>query len=151
MSWRVARLTQEVRNHDSSLFALKSPKGVVQVWRRANRWDAAYLMDETSDHSQPMQFILALTDNWKADGNPIECGIEPVLSKLRQMDSWRQGSQLDEMRKRREREKEDQERQKRNETRAIAADLRKDFAKATNDINTSSLDMSDARRKYGNS
>lgn len=98
-----------------------------------------------------MQFITALTHDWKLTGIPVDRGIDPLMFKIRQMDSWQRGSELDAMRKRREREKEDQDRQKRNETRAIAADLRKEFAAATNDINTSTIDMTDARRKYGTS
>lgn len=150
MSWRVKRLTREIRIHDRCLFAVESANGVIQIWRKANRWDAADLLSEETGHSQPMQFITALTDTWQADGKPIERGIEPLMFRLRQMDGWMRGSQLEEMRKRREDEAEDLKRQKRNETRAIAADLRKEFAAATNDINTSALDMTDARRKYGN-
>lgn len=151
MSWRVERLTQELKGHDKMLFATKTNTGMVQVWRRADRWAAADLLHEESGHSQPMQFILALTDSWKLDGNPVDRGIEPVLYKIRQMDSWNKGSQLDAMRRRRDAEKEDQDRQKRNETRAIAADLRSEFARSVNDINTAGLDMTDPRSKYGNS
>lgn len=149
MSWRVTRLNQELRKHDRNLFVVNS-NGMIQVWRKADRWQANELSYDESGHSQPMQFIAALTDNWQATGSPVDLGIEPVLYKIQNMDSWNKGSQLEAMRKRREKEKEDQKRQKVNETRAIAADLRKDFAKATNDINTSSLDMTDVRRKYGN-
>jgi hypothetical protein len=151
MSWRVIRLTQELKKHDKCLFAKQINTGMVQVWRQADKWDASDLSYEETSRSLPMQFITALTDTWKLDGVPVERGIEPVLNRIRHMDSWNQGSSLDAMRKRREKEKEDKQRQKRNENRAIAADLRKEFAAATNDINTASLDMTDARRKYGTS
>lgn len=150
MGWRIKRLTQELQKHDRSLFAKETENGMVQVWRKADRWNAADLLTEETGFSTPLQFITALTDNWKLDGKPVEHGIDPLMFKIRQMDSWQQGPQLEAMRKRREREDEDRKRQRNNENRAIAADLRKDFAKATNDFNTSSLDMTDARRKYGN-
>lgn len=149
MSWRVKRLTEELQKHDRHLFAMKVESGMVQVWRRAEKWSAADLIDGESDHSQPMQFITALTDTWKLDGTPVDRGIDPLMYKICQMDSWNQGSQLDEMRKRRDKEKEEKRRQRRNENKAIAADLRTEFAKATNEINTSSLDMTDVRRKHG--
>lgn len=149
MSWRVTRITQELQKHDRCLFATQTHNGI-QVWRKADRWEAADLSSEESGHSRPLQFITALTDTWKPDGNPVDHGIDPLLYKIRQMDTWNQASILNDMRKRREKEEEDKKRQTKNENRAIAYDMRKEFAKATNDINTSSIDMTDARRKYGN-
>ena len=62
------------------------------------------------------------------------------------MDLWASHHSLKDMRERREREQRDKERQNKNEIRAKALDLRKDFAKAVNDINTSSLEKLDNRR-----
>lgn len=151
MDWRVSRLTQELRKHDRSLKAIRTNTGMIQVWRQAEHWSAAELIDGESTHSSPMQLITALTDTWKVDGNPIDLGIEPLMRKIQYMDSWNKVGVLDELRKRREMESEERKRQNKNENMAIAADLRKDFAKVTNDINTSSLDMTDARRQYGTS
>jgi len=150
MSWRLTRYTQELKKHDPCLFAVESAPGAVQVWRKAGKWEASELFPEESGQSQPIQFITALTDTWKPDGIPVDRGIEPLMFKIRQMDTWNRGPELEAMRNRREKEKEDKKRQNKNEIMARAADLRKDFAKAVNDINTSSLDMTDARRKYGN-
>ena len=150
MSWRVNRLTQELQKHDRNLFATRIDTGMIQVWRKADKWTASDLSSEESGHSRPMQFITALTDTWKLDGKPVDRGIDPLLHQINQMDCWNHGAQLEAMRKRREAEKKDKDRMNRNETRAIAADLRREFAAATNDINTSSLDMTDVRKKYGN-
>ncbi len=122
---------------------------MIQVWRVAERWAAADLINGESDHSQPMQFIAALTDNWNVTGNPIDLGIDPLLWKIQEMDSWSKGSVLDEMRRGRERAKEDRKRQQKNENKARAYDMRKEFAKAVNDINTSTLKKVDRRRDYG--
>jgi hypothetical protein len=149
MGWRIKRLTQELQKHDRCLFAQETSNGMVQVWRKADRWGAADLLREETGFSQPLQFITALTDNWKLDGIPVDHGIDPLMFRIRQMDSWQQGTQLEAMRKRRDSEDEDRKRQRNNENRAIAADLRKDFAKATNDINTSILEKADARREHG--
>lgn len=149
MDCRVKRLTQELRSHDRSLLAIRTNIGMVQVWRKAERWSAAELIEGESDHSDPMQFITALTDTWKLDGTPVDRGIEPLMRKIQEMDSWNKVGILDELRKKREIAKEDKKRQLDNENKARAYDLRKDFAKAVNDINTSSLDMTDTRRQHG--
>ncbi len=150
MDWRVRRYTEELKKHDRTLFAMKTNTGMIQVWRRAEKWSAAELTYEESNSSQPMQYILAITDNWKLDGIPIDRGIDPLMAKISQMDSWQQMEPLSSMRNKREQEKQDKDRQNRNEIRAIAADCRREFAAACNDINTSSLDMTDARRRHGN-
>lgn len=146
MDWRVSRLTQELRKYDRTLKAVRTNSGMVQVWREAEHWSAAELIDGESTNSKPMQFITALTDTWKLDGNPIDLGIEPLMRKIQSMDSWNKEGILDGMRKRREAEDEDRKRQRANENKAIAADMRTEFAAAVNDINTSSLDMTGNRR-----
>ncbi len=93
------------------------------------------------------QFILALTDTWTLQGQPVEWGLEPLAWKLREMDSWRSDQEIKGMRQERERLKGIQANSKRNDLRAQAADMRKDFARATNEINTSTLEKVDSRRK----
>lgn len=149
MGWRLHRYNQELKAHDPLLVAVEVPAGI-QVWRKAPNWQASEFGSDLTGKSQPMQFITALTDNWKEDGTPVDRGIEPLIYRIRQMDTWQSGSKLKEMRERREREDQDRKRMRRNENRAIAADCRKEFAAATNDINTSTLDMSDRKTKYGN-
>ncbi len=150
MDWRVKRLTEELKKHDRTLKAVRTNTGMIQVWRTAERWSAADLIDGESDDSQPMQFIAALTDNWNVTGKPIDLGIDPLMWKIQSMDSWNKGSMLDDMRKKRELAKEDRKRIIANENKARAYDLRKDFAKAVNEINTSTLDKIDKRRdKHG--
>jgi hypothetical protein len=90
--------------------------------------DASYILRPNP------QFILALTDNWKLDGNPVDWGVEPLGRMLRSMDAWNNDSYFSEMVKRREMEEEDRNRMRMNEFRAIAADSRRDFAKATNEF-----------------
>lgn len=149
MDWRVKRLTQELKKHDATLYAVKTNTGMIQVWRRAEHWAAAELIDGESDHSQPTQFITALTDDWKLTGNPVDRGIDPLMWKIQEMDSWSKGSIVDELRKQRERAKEDRKRAQKNENKARAYDMRKEFAQAVNDINTSTIEKVDRRRSYG--
>jgi hypothetical protein len=58
------------------------------------------------------------------------------MQMIRSMDTWSKEDQLPIMRKKREEEEEQKKRSFRNNVGALAADIRKDFAKATNDIST---------------
>ncbi len=146
MDWKVTRLTQELKKHDRTLFAKKTESEMVQVWRRAEKWSAADLFYEQTSSSNPMQFILALTHDWSLQGKSVDWGIDPVMTKIQEMDLWSKESFLSDLRKERERAKDVREQSKRNEIRARAADMRKDFAQATNEINTSTLEKVDNRR-----
>jgi len=132
-SWKVSQLTRVLRSYDRHLYAVKLPNGLVQVRRKAERQEqtAFGLIDAPtmiSDH-----LILSLTDDWKPNGNPVDRGIEPVMEMIRGMDAWHDDSYFGRMLDRRDAEKNDRDRQQKNHIRAIAADGRKDFAKATND------------------
>lgn len=140
----VGRYTKIVRKHDRALYAVDAGS-CLQIHRKADSIHQTFF-------SSPMnQYVLSLTDNWKPDGNPVEWGEVPLLEMLSSMDTWRSSTDLGELRQRRERDEELRKNSIKNEIRARAADLRKDFARATNDINTSTVDMVDRRRmKDGN-
>jgi hypothetical protein len=149
MDWSIKRLTEELKKHDPNLYALKTNSGMRQVWRKAEKWDAAYSgTEEEAPSSSPTQFILALTEDWTLKGKAVEWGIEPVMHKILEMDSWRDDSILFNLRRERERQKELRDRERKNEMKARAYDMRRDFAKATNEINTSTLEKVDHRRNY---
>lgn len=136
MGARLSRVNQLVRQYDRKLYAIQTGRGLIQVWREGEREDAVCLEDDDFDYilRPNPQFILALTDNWKSSGTPVDMGLEPLALKLRQMDSWNRDDLYSSMVKQREENEADQKRQKKNEIRAMAADVRRDIAKATNDI-----------------
>lgn len=139
LKWSEKRLEKELKGYDPELYVLKTPRGMLQVYRQPKDKNEFHLIpDESGSVSTPM-LVLCLTDNWKLDGDPVDHGIEPVMEMIRMMDSWREPDAYGRMLKQREREKEAKDQNFRNDIRARAADLRKDFAKATNDINTSTL------------
>lgn len=145
---RDIKITKEVRRYDRKLFAVRTCNGMLQIYREADH-AAASDADEALSISRPHpQFILALTDTWTLKGKPVEWGMEPILAKLRDMDSWREDKILENMLKIRARNEEDELRSMKNTNRAMAADLRKDFAKATNDINTSTLSKENSNGTY---
>jgi GTPase involved in cell partitioning and DNA repair len=137
MDWQVTRINQEVKRYDKTLFAHRNMNNTILILRKADRLEASdYNQIEPNLASLNPQLILALTDNWKANGKNCDRGIEPVMQMIRSMDTWSKEDQLPIMRKKREEEEEQKKRSFRNNVGALAADIRKDFAKATNDIST---------------
>ncbi len=112
---------------------------MIQIHRHGERLSDCDFDPEFGPSGPASYFICALTDNWTLQGKPVDWGIDPVMNRIRDMDLWGSNHSLDKMRERREKLKADKDNSQRNETRAIAADMRKDFARATNDINTASL------------
>lgn len=152
MDTRLREINRELKSYDRDLYADRIQSGMVQIYRKSVRWES-FKYDNFTFHyaKKNPQFILALTDNWLLTGKPAEWGLEPLIQRMKEMDQWRDDGQYARLVKERERQEEDKERSKRNNIRAIASDLRKDFAKATNEINTSTLEKIDKRRfKNGN-
>jgi hypothetical protein len=136
MDQKLRQINRALKGHDKRLFAVRASTGVVHVLRQADKWEAADALDERLAESRlKPQYIMALTDNWTQTGNPVDWGIEPIMERIRSMDSWsRSEGILDGMIQKRQRQREDQKRALNNNLRARAADMRKDFARATNDI-----------------
>lgn len=148
MDSRTQTINRVVQSFDRTLFVYRNKEGMRLIMRRADRLeDSDYNQKEPALASLHPQMILALTDSWKSTGQSVDWGIEPILEQLKSMDLWRNDRMLEEIRERRESKERDESRMKRNEFKAIAADMRRDFAKATNDINTSTLEKVDHRRK----
>jgi hypothetical protein len=148
MDWRTRRINQEIQRLDRRLMADRRADGTIQIIRQADRMEASdYNLSAPHLASLCPQFVIALTDTWNLHGKAVEWGLEPIVEQLKSMDSWRNDKILSELRAKRERAQADQARIQRNENRARAIDSRKDFARATNEINTSALEKVDNRRK----
>lgn len=149
----VERLTQELKTYSKDLYAERASNGTVQVYRKTVRWESFEFQGKSLAVSRLRpELVFPLTDTWTVRGKPVEWGIEPVSWKIREMDAQRDDSYLERMEKENERVDQIRKQSHLNEVKATAADMRKDFAKAVNDINTSALDMTDPRRKQdGNS
>ena len=145
MKARFLEVAKLVKRYDPRLFIIKSSDGVIKVYRRTQ--DRAYWDDETLlDTHVPCTFVLALTHDWTLQGRPTDWGLEPLWQRLLEMDGWRNDRIGEEMRLERNRAAEIRERSTRNTIRAKAYDLRSEFAKATNEINTSTMEKTDYRR-----
>lgn len=131
----VRRLTKELKSYSRDLYAERSPNGGVQIYRKTTRYESYDFDGKTLTVAIPQaQLIVCLTDDWTMKGNPVEWGIEPVCWKIRSIDSHRDDSYFEKMLELREQSEKNKKRELSNNMKAIAADMRQDFAKATNDI-----------------
>lgn len=152
MNARLATLNFHLKIYDRDLFAVMRDTGVYHIMRKGFRWESYSWGGKTLTvlRDSP-DYILSLTKNWRSGGTPVEWGIEPIMQELKSRDNWRDDSQYERMVKNRERQEAIKEQSATNDRRALAADMRRDFARATNDINTASLKKIDRRRlKDGN-
>lgn len=139
---RAETVTRYLKEHDSQLYASRQPTGVIWVLRR--------------NRARPHEphFIFALTDNWTAQGRPVEWGILPILNRIKAIDLWNSGdSVVERVIADYERAEESDRRAARNSIESFLIEFRKPFARATDGINTSLLPKTDKRRmgdlKYG--
>lgn len=142
----LSQLNRDLKIQDPYLYAVMEGSKVC-VYRKAKNGIRG-LVEEHDRLDRPAHFILALTDTWKKIGKPKAWGIVPVLDQLQFMD-WGSREVYWERRKQRERAEEQKRISQHHNLRAIAADCRRDFAKATNDINTSIVEKKDRRRLKG--
>jgi hypothetical protein len=121
-------LTGYLKHYDGELFAVCNKPPRIDVYRQSR------------DKLSPPHFIFSLTDNWTAQGRPVDWGVEPVISRLRAMDLWNSGVTADDVLKQNEMVEEGKSRDLRNNIESFLLDFRRQFAKATDGINTSTLD-----------
>lgn len=137
MDWSLMRLNKEVNGYDSALYATRASNGMIQVYRKPTK-SVANLYDADDFNPNPL-LILCLTDTWTIQGKPVEWGLEPVMERLRSMDQWADGISYEEFCRRRDQRESTDKRTFNNDLRDRAKDLRSDFVRATDDINTSTL------------
>lgn len=131
MSFCLGKLNQRLKKYDSLLYATKNPLGNICIMRKASNIE--FVCDDLPSLPRD-HFIFALTTNLQAHGDKIDLGWEKIYEILTEMDWQVRQREYEKMVKRRELKKELKKREFSNNVRGLAADIRKDFAKATNDI-----------------
>lgn len=144
----VRHYNRVVRSYDRELYAQRSEDGLVSILRKNFRY-VAYDIDGASVHvlTPSPEFVFALTDNWTKRGQPRQWPADDVLFRIREIDHWAKQDLMEELERQNEEIEKKKRRHIRNEMEAFASDFRKDFARATNDINVSILDKSEKRRR----
>lgn len=144
---RERRLTKAVKEYDRQLFCKKSDNGTYYIYRKTTRVDLEVMPFGPMLIYRPhVQHIMALTDNWQAAGKSVEWGVEPIKARLKAMDMMNNPKYVDELLGRNEKVEESKQRDYKNNVESFLRDFRREFAKSTNDINTSTLSKFDKRR-----
>lgn len=138
MSYRVKLVDREVKRYDRELFARQDGFGAPICIYRKSKYG-----------SHPPHLIFPLTDTWTMTGKPVEWGLEVITARLRAMDLWKNETEVDRIEAAQKKRDEIQAKDRKNNIEAFLADIRRDFARQYNGINTASLPKVDRRREYG--
>lgn len=131
---RLHTLNRQLREFDSELSARCQEAPRIDVYRQGR------------DKCSPPFYIFSLTDNWGLRGKPVEWGIECILARLKAIDLWNQGTtSVDQILAEQDKLDESRARERKNNLESYLYDIRRGFAKATNDINTSLMDKRKGR------
>lgn len=148
MNTKLRQIARLLKRYDSNLYPKKYLTGAMGIVRKKRRWGHHKLPDGSTlwFGYDDDQLVLPITDNWTESGKPVDWGIEPIFWKIQQLDGWRDDGDYDRFCAQRDQNKRNSERARRNELKALAYDCRREFAQATNEINTSTLEKIDKRR-----
>ena len=137
---REKSLTKKLKAYDRELLVKRHESGVLCVYRKSNMFDRMDFNGKKLYVSRAFdQYIMALTDNWSTNGNPVDWGVEPLLCRIKAMDLWANPQISAELINSYQIAEETKKRDHKNNVESFLRDFRSQFAKATNDINTSTL------------
>lgn len=127
MHYSLKSLDRALKMHDSCLYAQETKLGRYDVYRR------------NAASCAPPHFVFSLTDTWGPQGAPCSWSVDIVLNRLRAHDLWRNEDFIEQWLKDHEKREESEQRDFRNSTESFLYDFAPQFQRATNDVNTASL------------
>jgi len=136
---RAEVITSYIRRFDSLLFCEKSGDGKLCIYRKGQRIES-YDVDGVVIHFvRPAPYlVLALTDTWNLHGKSRDWGIEPILRRLRECDLWSRDLAKESIESI-EAHNASKDREVDNHIESYLKDIRKPFARATDDLVVGSL------------
>ena len=136
MDGRVREVNRVVKEYDKYLVALRGGNGVIHVYRKTNGLTAPHL-------------VFSLTEDWGPNSPPREWGLQVIYNRLAAHDLWKDETVVERLEKEAIQDAASAERATKNSIEAFLYDYRRQFAKAHNDVNTSSLAKIDRRALKG--
>lgn len=138
-SYRATVIEREIRKYDDLLYCEKSRDGKLCIYRKGRRIES-YDLDGTALHVvlDDPYLVLALTDTWNLNGEPRDWGVMPILQRLQMIDCWKRDLAKESIESV-ERANSSDNRAADNHIESYLKDIRKSFARATDDIVTGSL------------
>ncbi len=141
--------TKALKRYDSDLFAERTRDGAACVFRKIKRFvpvcegEGFRLLNLQEDK----QFVFALTDTWTLSGTPRDWGIDDVVGRIQQLDSWAHKDLLERLDAENEKVDESNKRSMKNEMEAFWSHEHSRFKKATGDVLTHSLSKVETRKR----
>lgn len=145
------RLTKIVKRYDAKLYVEKNYKGIYQVLRQSYQHHP-YYCDGAVIYGlvKAPHFIMALTHNWTASGEPCDWGIDPILKRLADIDVWSEKSFVNQgLEKHNKKVDESQRRDINNKIEDAVYESHATFKKTFADTNTANMAKIDKRKKKG--
>lgn len=137
MDSRTREVNRVVSGYDKYLVAQRERNGAIHIYRKTER------------PADPLHFVTALTDTWGVRGTPRDWGLEVIHNRLVAHDLWKDETVVDRIEAEIKKRDESLERDRKNTIESFLYDFRRQFARATDGINTSSLKSQDKRALKG--
>ena len=146
---REQRLNQIVKQYDPYLFIMRGSDEKLYLHRNVVRWDS-YDVDGSVLHCSRLDpvMIMALTDTWTPQGKSVDWGIEPLLMRLKEIDSHRSHEIIDRINMAQELREESAQRKLANNTDSFAREIRTAVKQDFKDYNVSSIANNNRRKKH---
>lgn len=149
MSHKLNDLTRAVKRYDYDLYADFDARGTVCIWKKIKTAELILDCDGLRLYNvkPTRQYVCALTDNWSQGGKKRDWGIDRVLSRVRELDSFHNERLLEKIDAQNEKVDQAGRRSMRNEAEAFWSDNVSAFKKATNDILIHSLSKDEPKKR----
>ena len=148
MSSRARQITAALKSYDYELYAKEDYNGVIRIYRKCKEMRSEWISYQVplgvivrNDH-----LVMSLTDTWGSRGQKVDWGILPIMARIKALDLWNSRNLSNEFFEQEEKDEISRERHMRNTTESFLYEFKDQFKKATNDINTSSLNKFDKRK-----
>lgn len=136
---RAEDVTKFVRKYDPELYCEKGREGKLCVYRKGHSVES-YDLNGSVIHfvrSTPYM-VFALTTDWTINGEPCDRGLDPIYFHLQETDLWKRDLAKESLSSI-EKGKASRDRDTQNHIESYLSENRREFARLTNDINTSTL------------
>ena len=145
--FRARRITRALQTYDSLLYA-KNDCGTIRIYRKFKevRREALNIYTPIFAVVRNDHLVMSLTDTWGSRGKPVDWGIEPIMARIKALDLWNSDNLSTKFFVDEDKEEISKRRDFRNNLESFLYDFRSQFARATNDVNTSLLSKFDKRR-----
>ena len=124
---KIKSLNKQLKSHDSELFCQETHANRIDVYRKS-KWSA-----------RPPEYIMSLTEDWTINTRPAPWGDDIVVNRLKARDLWREENLIEDCIAYQEAKPERQSKALRNSIESFLYDFRRQFARATDSVNTSNL------------